>query len=107
MVGVVGKGGKGSRMVDEEGDLSWAQIGWTVWEPGSLRLRVGVRLDGRMSWSAWLHLPPVVPVLEQPGSLLWRIFLPWDIDVKGWASGDPVRVDGGAGEGLWGRVVRT
>lgn len=56
--GLLGEEKEGSRLVDEEGGLSGVWIGWTVKDPGRLRLRMGARLDGRTSWSAWLHQSP-------------------------------------------------
>ena len=55
-----------------------------------LRLSMRVSLDERTSWLVWFHHPPVVPVLEWPGLLTWRIFLPLDVNVKGWTAADSV-----------------
>ena len=51
-----------------------------------LRLKVGVRLDRRTSWSAWLHHSPEVPVRGWPGFLIWRIVSLLSVDVEGWTA---------------------
>ena len=68
--------GKGSRLVDEDG--VWVGCGLAGWGTRDVETQNG-------GTSRWVQhgfiIPSKVPVLEWPGVLLWRIFLPWDVDV--------------------------
>lgn len=56
--------------------------------------------------SRWAHVLVGVALSSPLWSLLWRVFLPWNGNVKGWAVDDPGREDNGEGEGPGVRVIR-
>ena len=87
----------GSRWEFERGAERLDRLG-----TGRLRLRVGVCLDGRMSWSAWIHHPPPGPVLEWPVFLIWTIFFPLIVDVESWTAGGFLLRKGGEKGGVGG-----